>query len=93
MLTTAIILGLLIYISVLILYKKLPSLLRNLACKADALLDIAVSVGAFFALGQSVTALIAAAILGIFVSISLRARRVLNNKNRNTSCCDQLIKI
>jgi hypothetical protein len=76
-LITALILGLLIYAGVFILYRKLPKVLRNAMCKADLLLDVGLSVGAFFALGQTVTALIASAILGIILSLTLFFRKRL----------------
>ncbi len=77
MLTTAVIMAVLIYIGVIILFKKLPRKMRTVAGKFDPILDVGLSVGAFFMLGQTVTALIASAILGILVSVNLFVRKKL----------------
>jgi len=76
-LTSALILGMLIFLGAMILYAKLPRLIKAFICKIDIIIDLLLSVGVYFALGQTVTALIASAFFGIAVSSSLWIKKLL----------------
>jgi hypothetical protein len=76
MIITGLTLACLIYGGVVLLFKRLPRLFQKGLLRLNILLDIVISVGTFFALGKTVTALIASAFIGLFVSATLAYAKV-----------------
>lgn len=77
MLSTAIALAVVTTGSVFIIYDKLPKRVKKFIVKHSLMSDILAFIAVYFILGGTLTALLAAAIMGVFISIMLH---VANNE-------------
>ena len=75
MFETALIMSSLMTIGFILIWLKLPKTLKKLLRKGGVVTDVLVSVGAFFAFGATLTAMLAASIVGIYVSVALLASK------------------
>lgn len=71
MITQAISLAILTFSGFYVIYKKLPQKVKDFFCKFNLLTDVMCLAGAYFLLGGTVTALFAAAIVGLATSVAL----------------------
>lgn len=81
MITTAFTMAGLMCAGFILVWVKLPRFLRRLVVKGGLLTDIMVSVGAFLAFGATLTAMLAASIVGIMVSVALLGGKVTGGKH------------
>lgn len=71
MVYNAIVLAIVTFLGMALIYYKLPAFVRRIILKGDLITDVGVAGVTYLFLGGTATALIAAGIVGILVSMSL----------------------
>lgn len=84
MIFNAIVLAIVTYIGMVLIFIKLPNFMRKLMLKGDLITDIGCCALTYTFLGGTATAIIAAGLVGIMVSMSLayvKSPQYQNNTN------------
>jgi len=91
MIFNAIVLAVVTFIGMMLIYIKLPNFVKKIMLKGDILTDLGCAALTYTFLGGTATAIIAAGLVGIMVSMSLayvkspQYQNIKNNINVNNS--------